>query len=88
MRKKIREGISEVLEFPKEVVMDLPKLTMAGNRELYLENYKGIVEYTTELIRLNIGEKELKITGKDLGIRSIESEDITVYGLIGAVEFL
>lgn len=88
MRKKIREGISEMLEFPKEVVMDLPKLTMAGNRELYLENYKGIVEYTSAVVRLNLGEKELRITGENLGIRSIESEDITVSGLIGSVEFI
>ncbi len=88
MKKKIREGIAQVLEFPKEVVLDLPKLTMAGDRELYLENYKGIVEYTAEVIRLNLGERELKITGRNLGIRSIESEDITVYGIIQTVEFI
>lgn len=77
-----------MLEFPKTVVMNLPKLTLAGDRELYLENYKGIIEYTTELVRLNLGEKELKITGEGLSIRSIESEDITVSGMLKTVEFV
>ncbi len=88
MKKNIRAGISRVLEFPQDVIMDLPKLTLSGNRELYLENYKGIIEYTDTTIRLNIGEKQLKIDGAQLGIKSIDSDDITVYGDIRAVEFI
>ncbi|HIU48571.1 MAG TPA: YabP/YqfC family sporulation protein, partial [Candidatus Avimonoglobus intestinipullorum] len=48
----------------------------------------GIIEYTDTTIRLNIGEKQLKIDGAQLGIKSIDSDDITVYGDIRAVEFI
>lgn len=88
MKKQFRERMSEVLEMPKEVIMDLPKLTMAGDKELYLENYKSILEYTDKLVRLNLGRREIKISGTDLAIRAIESADITVSGTISAVEFL
>lgn len=88
MKKNLRAGISRVLDFPQEVLLDLPKLTLSGNRELYLENYKGIIEYTDAVIRLNIGEKQLKITGAGLGIKSIDSDDITVFGDIHHVEFI
>lgn len=85
---KIRETISDALELPKDTFLDLPKIILTGNREVYIENYKGIIEYTDTLMRLNTGMRLLKITGKALCIMSIGADDITVGGEIEAVEFI
>ena len=87
MGKKIREKISKRLEIPMEVMIDLPKLTMTGDRELYLENYKRILEYTPKQIRLDLGGRQILISGADLIIDAIESRDLTVSGTIYRVEF-
>lgn len=86
--KKIREKITDILELPKEVVLNISKMTMIGNQEILIENYKGVVEYSTTLIRINTGNHLLKITGKNLSINEITSEDIKISGLISSLEFL
>ncbi|NSW91803.1 MAG: sporulation protein YqfC [Firmicutes bacterium] len=83
-----KEKLAEVLELPKEVVLDVPKITMIGNSSLVVENYKGIVEYGNERIRVNTAKGLVKIQGDCLTIREITSEDIVVMGKIGSLEFM
>lgn len=81
------EKIIDALNLPKDVILELPKLIFTGNRELYVENYRGIIEYSDSVIRLNTNEYILKITGSRLGIKSIAEEEITLNGDIKSLEF-
>ncbi|RCX13852.1 sporulation protein YqfC [Anaerobacterium chartisolvens] len=87
-RINIKEKMTEILELPKEVVLNVPRLTMLGNKNLVIENYKGIIEYETVRIRINTGTGIIKITGELLTIKEITSEDIMVEGRIKGLEFL
>jgi len=84
----IRERLAEILELPKEIVMNIPKMTMIGNKDLIIENYKGIIEYESNRIRINTGAGIIKITGDLMSIKEITSEDILVSGNISSLEFL
>ncbi|HHW49691.1 MAG TPA: sporulation protein YqfC [Clostridiaceae bacterium] len=84
----IREKLAEMLELPKEIVMNIPKMTMIGNKDLIIENYKGIIEYESNRIRINTGAGIIKITGDLMTIKEITSEDILVSGNISSLEFL
>ena len=84
----IREKLSDMLDMPKDVVQDLAKITMIGERDLTVENYKGILEYSDTIIRLKTNGRGIKITGENLGIRTITDEDIEVYGRINTLEFV
>ncbi|MGF7056349.1 sporulation protein YqfC [Brassicibacter mesophilus] len=90
MKKKVNEiksNVSDILELPKDIVLDLPKIVMIGNLQVYIENHKGIIEYGKQRIRINTNSGILRITGKDMFIRSIVSEEIAVVGEIDMVEF-
>lgn len=91
MKKKrldeIKSNISEILELPKDIVLDLPKITMIGNLQVYIENHKGIIEYSKERIRINTHMGILRITGKNMYIRTIVTEEVLVVGEIGTFEF-
>jgi len=87
-KTKIKEKVSEILELPKEIVLNIPKLTMLGMGDLIIENYKGIIEYDSCRIRVNTGVGIIKIIGNRLVIREITSEDIMVSGEIAALEFI
>lgn len=91
MKKKrldeIKSSISEILELPKDIVLDLPKITMIGNLQIYIENHKGIIEYTKERIRINTHMGILRITGKNMYIRTIVTEEVIVVGEIETFEF-
>lgn len=86
-KKSIKEKFAEMLELPKELVLDRPKLTMIGQYDLMIENYKSVLEYDNDRIRVRTGSSVILITGTDLIIREITSEDIIISGTIHTLEF-
>lgn len=85
---KFREKVTEILELPKEIVLNIPRITMVGNGNLLIQNYKGIIEYDNDRIRVNTGSGIIKITGERLTIKEITSEDLMIDGEVGSLEFL
>lgn len=86
-RKGIKEKFTEMLELPKELVLDRPKLTMIGRNDLMIENFKSVLEYGMGRMRIKTGSGVIRIAGTDLVIREITSEDIIISGTIHTLEF-
>ncbi len=84
----IKKGIADLLELPRDIVLDLPKITMVGNLQLYIENHKGIIEYSTGMVRVNTKTGILVVTGAELVLRTIVVEEIIIVGRIDRIEFL
>lgn len=85
--KGIREAVADSFGLPKDVMMNMPKLSIGGNREVYIENYKGILEYTSDEIRLSTTIGIVRICGKNLNIDRIRLNDIFISGYFRAVEY-
>ena len=84
---KWRQNLADLLELPREIVLNLPRLTVIGNLQCYLENHRGVIEYSTEKIRLSVNGGEVMISGSDLVIRYLGSEEIAIDGTIGMVRY-
>lgn len=84
----IKKGLAEVLELPKDIILDLPKIIMVGNLQIYIENHKGILEYTDNRIRINTKNGILRIIGENLILKNIVAEEIFIVGEINQVEFI
>lgn len=82
MARKIRvkRKIADLFDFPQDIILDLPRVTMIGNRHLYVENHKGITVYENSLIRISVFQGELVITGEDLQLRTVYTDDIYIEG--------
>ena len=50
--KRKESDLLEKLHLPKDITQGAFILTAIGNKELYIENYKGILEYTADCIRI------------------------------------
>ncbi len=87
-RGRIKEKVAEVLELPKDVALNVPRLTMIGTNNLIIENYKGIIQYERDKIRVNTSIGIISITGDGMIIREITSEDIMVEGEINTLGFM
>ena len=87
MKKGIGERIAEITEIPKDYIMNLPRITILGTREVYVDNYKGLLEYSHELIRLATTNKIIIIKGTGLIITRIVEDAVFVGGNIISVEF-
>ncbi len=87
-KRNLKERVTEILELPKEIVLNMPKLTMLGNGDLIIENYKGIVEYDRDLIRVNTTAGIVRVRGTNVYIKEITPESIMIYGDIESLEFM
>lgn len=91
IRKKIlnsREKGVYWLELPSDVVLDLPRLTVVGFLQLYIENHRGVLLFNDEELRLLLKKGQLLIRGKNLVIRLILKEEMMVEGNIAQITYL
>lgn len=84
----LKKKVTDMLELPKEIVLNLPLISMIGNEEMHIENYKGILEYDAERIRIYTGNGILKLEGRGLHLKTMTTEEIIIKGAILKVEFL
>ena len=61
---------------------------MSGNREISIENYKGIIEYENDLLRVNTSVFIIKIEGKNLEIKNISDDELVVNGTVKNIEYI
>ena len=87
-KSNIKKTITSMLELPKEVVFNLPLITVIGNEEINIENYKGVIEYNLERVRINTSCGVIKIQGKKLLLKQITTENISVAGVISKFEYI
>ena len=87
MKKGIREKIAEITDIPKDFLMNMPRITLLGNRELHIDNYKGLLEYTNELISVASTNKIIVVKGNGLIITRIVEKSVYIGGSILSVEF-
>lgn len=80
--KNVQDKFGQFLEMPKDIVYDLPKITLIGNIQIYVENHKGIIEYGPNSIRISVSFGELQICGEKLAIRNITQDEIHIDGSI------
>ena len=83
-----KEALIESLKFPKDICMGAVKVTLTGNREAWIENYKGIIEYTPERIFLQLKNGRVAFCGKQLHIAFYTSEEMRITGIIEGMQFL
>ena len=70
-----------------DVVLGVPILTLTGHYEVNIENYRGILEYTEQLIRINVRSGQIRITGKSLEINYYTTTDMKITGKVEKIEY-
>ena len=83
-----KELIVESLKLPKDTMLGAVIVTITGNREAFIENYKGIIKYTTESIVLQGRSCKICLEGKGLSIDYYTNEDMKISGSIDAVRYI
>ncbi|UZQ86154.1 sporulation protein YqfC [Thermoclostridium stercorarium] len=84
----VKEKVARMLEIPEEVVSDRPKVTTVGRKEVFIENYRGIIEFTSKIVKINSNYGIITITGKNMRIREITNEDIIITGDIDNIDYV
>ena len=86
MKKRSYSKLDKILELPKEVCSDIPKIIMSGFDEMIIENFKGILEYEEFFVRINTHIGIININGFNLNLENMTNDDIKVTGKIESID--
>ena len=87
-KKPLYRALTDAAGIPAELSSGLPLLSMTGQEELFIENFKGIVEYTDAVLLLQTKVCLLRIEGQHLFLTYYTKEELKVTGTITAIHFL
>ena len=87
MKKEKLNRIDKMLELPKEVSSNIPKISIMGFDEMLIENFKGILEYEEFYIKISTYIGIININGYNLNLENMTNDDIKVTGQIESFEF-
>lgn len=83
-----KEAMAEKLHLPKDICAGALRVSMTGNCEAWVENYRGILEYTDEKILLQAKNCKVCFEGSGLSIVYYTNEDMKIKGCISGVRYL
>lgn len=86
-KRKIQHSLANMLEIPEDMLLNLPKVTMLGNTHVFIENHRGVIEYTPQKLRIGVAFGEIIITGTDFFLKNIFSDELSLEGKIDSVVF-
>ena len=85
--QKGKEKILNKLDFPHDISLDLPKIIVIGNREIIIENHKGIIFFETNMVKINSRIGPIIIKGEEFEILFIAETSITISGIFQGISY-
>lgn len=86
MKKNNYNKFDKILELPKEVCSNVPKMIITGFDEIIIENFKGILEYEDFFVQINTHIGIININGYNLLLENMTDDDIKVKGKIEGLD--
>ena len=83
--KSVKQNMVETLELPKDLMYGDSIVTITGRREVLIENYKGILQYTDSEILLKSLRGKVLLRGRNLEIVWYTSLEMKITGSIFSI---
>ncbi len=80
--------IIDTFQLPKDVLEGAFLISMTGNNELLIENFKHIIKFHPESLILQCKNKQIHIFGKNINIELYSNEEIKIKGIISEIKFV
>lgn len=81
------ERLADKLDIPREVIMDIPKITVVSNNEITIENHKGIILFEKEMVKVKSSIAIITILGGDFEIIFVGGSTIVLTGKFKSIEY-
>ncbi|WNF38934.1 sporulation protein YqfC [Bacillaceae bacterium IKA-2] len=88
INRMVRRWMTDKMELPADVTMNLPRITMIGQLHIYIENHRGVLKFTTAELRLLLEQGQLIVKGKNFVIKTILPEELLLEGTIEQVIYI
>ncbi len=84
----LKDRLAFALDLPKDIVLDLPRLTVLGDLQIRIENHRGLVEFESTRAVFSMVKGKVVIEGEELTIGTISAEEIIITGQLKQITFV
>lgn len=85
--ENVKRALSEKLDISKDIILEVPKITIIGKEEITIEHHKGIIVFEKNIIRVNTKIKVIKIVGENFEIIYIGESTLSIKGEFISIEY-
>jgi len=78
----------DTLKLPKDLAKGEALIGLTGREEVYIENYKGILECTPSSIIIATGQCRVQISGKNLKVNYYTNDEMKIEGFLYQINFI
>ena len=86
-REQLRDRLVEAAGLPRDVLQKAPVLTVTGDFEVFIGNYRGIAEYSDDLVRIRTRTGHIRVAGNRLQVDYYTNDEMKVTGKIEEIRF-
>ena len=70
------------------VAAGVGRMELVGDRQFYMEQHRGVLRYSTEVIDIAAANMMVRITGRELQLLAMTDRELRISGTIAAIELL
>ncbi len=86
IRKLVKKSTNK-FEFPANTLGKGAHIELFSNKSALIDGCAGVIEYTSEFIKINIGKGTMSFTGNNMQIVYFDVEQLSIDGEILNIEF-
>jgi sporulation protein YqfC len=84
---RTKKSIVNKLDLPRDIILNMPKITVTGENEIIIENHKGVVLFNEEQVKVNSGVGLISIQGSRFEILFMGGSTLTIGGKFKSIVY-
>lgn len=84
-RRGFAEKMAQVFDLPADAVAGLPLIELIGDKQLRVENHRGILAYDPREIHIGGGKVAIRVKGLELELKVMNAGELLIMGQIFSV---
>ena len=80
--------VCDIFDIAYDAIGDIPRITILGEKEAYIENFVSLEEYKKDAVKLKCKRSVISVSGENFNIKAIKEGCILICGKIQSVKFI
>lgn len=80
--------IYDIFDIPYDSAGNMPRITLLGEEEAYIENFLSLEDYKKDSVKLKCKNNVIDISGENFSVKAIKENCILICGRIKELKFI
>lgn len=80
--------VCDIFDIPYGDMGNLPRITLLGEEEAYIENFLSLEDYKKDTVKLKCKNSVISVSGENFCVKAIKEGCIMIQGKINSLKFI